>query len=751
MRKPSLIILVFVAVLFGQIVVLAQENRIPRIELIGDSIYIDGKKFFIKGIGYSPYRPGDWPGSKVPLEIVEADFKRIKEAGFNTLRVWDTMLEEQLKLAEKYGLKVMQAVGLKPDADFGYSGFIRLAESKVRQMCRRSKNHPNVIMYLLMNEPHADAVLKSGIDKTLNLYKRLIDIIRKEDPNRPISMTNAYWTLWLDQSIWDVVSFNSYSYCDFARDIGYANFVKNLKSIHSEGRPFLVTEFGLSVSPEGSGKGSYGGNTEEEQAEGLVTYFRELIDGGAAGGCVFEWNDEWWKAGNPAVHDADAEEWFGIIGIEKKGNPIGTPRKAYYDLKEELKLVVTKPTEGHRVLDNIDIEINTSPGIFKVQYRIDGGEWIYLFKREDWWRETIDASSMQTGLHLLTIKGLDGEREIIRKVNIIKCKDRKDLLSPIHIELTTDKESYKNGDIIELKAHLTDKEGAPLKNHDIKLGMLNSINSYSRRWAGRTDDKGFFSKTIPVIGRGNEWYYIFWAGAEIEDYSYKTRTGEISYVKTLIGEGFPIKWLVAKEAKDIIIDGVIEDAWLKADKIEISPDMNFAEGDVKDSGDLSAEVRILWDEDNIYLLASVKDDVPMKNKYEKLELWKGDCRELFVSVDPTKIPEKGYSSFDFQILIGTNGKMWIPGQRKGGIRNNIPVLSRAVAKRSNDGYVLEAKVNIANFWDKPLNVFSKGNILGFDIAIGDADESGMRDSKLVWNGTAENYKDSAIWGRLKLE
>ena len=137
MRKRK-IILIFIAALLVQTVLLAKESKIPKIELIGDSIYIDGKKFFIKGIGYSPYRPDKWPGSKVPVEIVEADFRRIKAAGFNTLRVWGVMPEEQLTLAEKYGLKVIQAVSLRSDADFGYSGFIRLAESKVKQMCRLS-------------------------------------------------------------------------------------------------------------------------------------------------------------------------------------------------------------------------------------------------------------------------------------------------------------------------------------------------------------------------------------------------------------------------------------------------------------------------------------------------------------------------------------------------------------------------------------------------------------------------------------
>lgn len=743
---------IFIAALFKQDTVLAPSSKIPRIEIVGDDIYLDGKKFFIKGVGYSPYRPGKWPGSPIPLEIVKADFKRIKEAGFNTLRVWGPMPEEQLELAEKYGLKVIQAANLNSAADFGYSGYIRLAESRVREMCKRSRNHPNVIMYSLMNEPHADAVIKSGIDNTLNLYKRLIQIVRREDPNRPVTMANAHWTVWLDQSMWDIVSFNAYSYLpSLSQDMGYANFIKSLKLLHAKEKPLVVTEFGLSVSPEGEGKGGYGGNTEDEQAEGAINCFRGLIEGGAAGGCVFEWNDEWWKADNPAIHDGHPEEWFGIIGITNKNKPLGTPREAYYSLKEELKLVVTSPKEGYRMLGKTDIEVSPSPEITDVRYRIDDGQWINLAKTGDWWRGTIDTPNMKPGRHILTVKGLDEKEEITRQLNIIKCKDEKETLPPINVELTTDKPSYKNGDTIKITAGLTDREGIPLKNHYIKLGIFDSTDSYLRCWEGYTNEKGLFSKTIPVIGRLNQWYYVCWTATKIEDYGKTIREGKVSYIKADIGEGLPVKQSVARKAEQIKIDGIMEEAWLKAAKIEIGPDTNYLEGNIASYDDLSAEVRVLWDEKNIYLLADIKDDVPMRNENRARDVWNGDCVELCISVDPGKIPEIGYSSSDFQILIGANGKMWIPGQAKGGIRNGVPIYSRAVAKKVDSGYILETKINIANFQDERSGYFKEGSLLGFEIAIGDGDAKGVREGKLVWNGTPAGYKNSAVWGRLKLE
>jgi len=746
MRRYLFIIVIFLAITHS-------AAAAPRIDIVGDSLYLDGKKFLVKGIGYSPFRPGIYPGGPVRLDIVEADFKRIKEAGFNTLRVWGTMPEEQLSLAEKYDLKVIQAAGIKPNAKFDYEGFRRQAESLVRQMVKASKNHPNVIMYLVTNEPHSQAIFDSGIDKTLDLYKRLIAIIKQEDPSRPVSMANAYWTLWLDQSMWDIVCFNVYNYDPaLVADIGYENFIENLRALHAKEKPFLVTEFGLSVSPEGPGREGYGGNTQEEQAQGIVRDLEGIIHAGTAGGCVFEWNDEWWKGGNAAVHDIHPEEWFGIIGIESKENPAGTPRKAYYILKEEFKMIVTKPTEGYRMFNNADIEVNASSEIKNIKYKIDEGQWSDLTKDVEWWRGTIAAESLTAGLHTLSLKGINGTNvEIIRTVRIIKCISKEDTSPAVTIELAVDKPSYQNGDVLKVKARLLDRAGNPLENYPVKMGVLNSASMYKRLWEGRTNERGFFTGSIPVVGRQKEWYYVYWIGADSEDYLYKTREGKIGYVKAEAGTGFPVKWLAAKKAEKVTPAAVAEDEWLKTDKIDISADTNFVEGVVRDNDDLSAEVRALWDEGNVYLLIDVKDNIPANNTYEKWDLWKGDCVELFISVDPVKIQEKGYASSDFQILIGANGRMWICNQAKGGVRNNAPTLSYAVVKKNVRGYTLEAKINVANFWDKPFRTFKKGDVLGFDIAISDLDDGGMRKGKLVWNGTEEGYKDSAVWGRLKLE
>ncbi|MBN1871612.1 MAG: hypothetical protein JW800_03470 [Candidatus Omnitrophica bacterium] len=726
------------------------ETAQPKIELKGNDVFIDGKKFFVKGIGYSPYRPGQSPGEQVPIDLVEKDFARIKEAGFNTIRTWDMLSDKQLELARKYGLKVIQATYLQPNVDFGYSGFIRTAESKVRYMCKKNKDEPNIIMYLVMNEPHSQSVVESGVDKTIELYRNLVRIAKEEDPKRPVSMANAFWTLWLDQSMWDVVSFNTYSYCPPADEIGYGPFVENLKNLHAKDRPFVVTEMGLSVSPVG--KDFYGGNSYDAQANGLVENFRGLVNAGAIGGCIFEWNDEWWKAGNPEAHDSHAEEWFGILGTEDDSNPAGTPRKAYYSLKDEFMLTVVNPKDGQKFADgHIGIEVHSSGELKKAEYRIDEGKWRELSRDEEWYLGKADVSSAKEGLHTLSIRGIGKEKQYERRLNIIKCAGKDDLVDPIKIELITDKDKYKCGDTIYYKVKLTKRDGAPLADYKVKLGIFDTASAFLRKWEDVTDQKGIVERSIPALGSFDRWYYVVWAGTEADEYGYKRRLANMRYLTVERGDGMPKKQLTASKAADpIVIDGVLEEAWSKTEVATIDPNLVCQEGNICELSDLSAKVRVMWDKDFLYIACDVTDDLPMKQDYEKIDLWKGDGVELFVSVKPEDIPEKGYSQYDFQILIGANGNMWIPAQTHGGIRNKMPVSSKAVAKKTDKGYILEAKISAKNFEQKSFTNFEVGDILGFNIGVDDKDLGEIREGVIVWNGTPIGYKNSSVWGRLKL-
>ncbi len=69
--------------------------------------YVDGAKFFVKGIGYETHtRPGQVPWEyKFDAAMIRLDLQRIKAANFNAIRTWSAIREEELKLVQESGLE----------------------------------------------------------------------------------------------------------------------------------------------------------------------------------------------------------------------------------------------------------------------------------------------------------------------------------------------------------------------------------------------------------------------------------------------------------------------------------------------------------------------------------------------------------------------------------------------------------------------------------------------------------------------
>lgn len=126
----------------------------------------------------------------------------------------------------------------------------------------------------------------------------------------------------------DVLGVNSYRGW---HGFGYS-FWQDARSRY--GKPVLITEYGCPAYHKGR-------TTEVAEAEQAWYHWGAWADiaanlagrgaGNALGGGLFEWMDEWWKAGQPPrfssrVHETDGswagpfpgtwsyEEWYGIVG-----------------------------------------------------------------------------------------------------------------------------------------------------------------------------------------------------------------------------------------------------------------------------------------------------------------------------------------------------------------------------------------------------------------------------------------------------
>ncbi len=119
-------------------------------------------------------------------------------------------------------------------------------------------------------------------------------------------------------------------------------WIEEIKNKHPN-KPLLISETGLSVSPNASPVGppdyGYGGNTESEQAMGLVQNIIDIntLNLPTAGVCIHEYLDAWWKFGleDSYTQDPDdVEEWFGLVRLINAGDWYSTEfRSAYETIK----------------------------------------------------------------------------------------------------------------------------------------------------------------------------------------------------------------------------------------------------------------------------------------------------------------------------------------------------------------------------------------------------------------------------------
>jgi hypothetical protein len=149
------------------------------------SLTVNDQPYDVRGVGL---------GFK-NIEKVDA----LKVAGGNTFRTWDMdHIDEQLVIAEELGLMV--AVGIKTGKEltgFDYNDEAAVAQQfkEVTAAIDKYKNHPNVLMWVINNEPNLLFDDKGqSIEANPKVYTAMgdiIDYIHENDPNHPATFSLA--------------------------------------------------------------------------------------------------------------------------------------------------------------------------------------------------------------------------------------------------------------------------------------------------------------------------------------------------------------------------------------------------------------------------------------------------------------------------------------------------------------------------------------------------------------------------------
>ena len=264
------------------------------------------RKFYLQGVTYGPFRPETPGGLNLPgPEKAERDFRMIRDAGLNVLRLYHSPPRWMLDMAWKYGLRVITTIpwplrGLFLDDP----KVLRQIRQNAREAAAANAGHPAVLGFYVDNEMQPDLVRWFGPRKVENFLNSLIRIVKEEDPGALASYANFPPTEYLTPRSVDFYSYNVYLHN--RQDFG--GYLARLQNIAGD-KPLVIGEFGMDTIR----------HTQEEQAQLISDHYEEVFRGGAAGTILFSFTDEWFTGGQ------DITDWeFGLVQRDR------TPKLSYH-------------------------------------------------------------------------------------------------------------------------------------------------------------------------------------------------------------------------------------------------------------------------------------------------------------------------------------------------------------------------------------------------------------------------------------
>ncbi|MDX1479293.1 MAG: hypothetical protein R3301_16370 [Saprospiraceae bacterium] len=393
--------LTFLLIIAGITISACEDDLIPPVEMPDDPLHYDftvndhfilerGVPLEIKGMVYVPGYPGFLPwdierSTSLPPEMrfsILTDIRHIQSLGVNTVRFWGAPRYCYEALKTVGDLYFIQTIWIRTDApDFQDAGFKENTKAYIREVIDRIysvfiERQPPLIAYLVGNELSRESILStdaahpdlvsfrgnyimtdSARTATEVFLAEMADYVKTYEyqtygQQSLVSYANEIRTADLIETPFlDFISHNAYSYAvpyyrpgtaaGSSSGTLFQGWIEEIKARHPT-RPLLITETGLSVSPNAQHVGppnyGYGGNTEVEQATGLMQNVQDIESTvlPTAGVCIHEYLDAWWKFGLEDSYSQDPddiEEWFGIAKLVPAKDWYATEyREAYHAL-----------------------------------------------------------------------------------------------------------------------------------------------------------------------------------------------------------------------------------------------------------------------------------------------------------------------------------------------------------------------------------------------------------------------------------
>ncbi len=222
------------------------------------------------------------------------------------------------------------------------------------------------------------------------------------------------------------------------------------------------------------------------------------------------------------------------------------------------------------------------------------------------------------------------------------------------------------------------------------------------------------------------------------------------------------------KAGEVVIDGDLSEWNTSSPAI-----LNRVDQIVRDVGqwtgpeDLSLEIYLAWDENNLYLAATIMDDTPFMYR-EGFPPDMADSLVLFLSTDPSADPARTeYTATDFRVTMIIDDYDFYTGIDRDMIADNKGFPSKGAdgdeqvldgyeyaVQKIPGGYTFEAKIPFSNFANDqiPVLVPTAGMTLSVEFGMFDLDFPcpGVATARIQWCASADADTNPSLWGVMTL-
>lgn len=505
-----------------------------RVEIREGRFYVDNEPFYVRGIGYAPWRPHQHPGisyTDTNRRWTQLDFERMKAAHFNTIRTWDALDPEELALANQNGLMVLQGIWLDPKQDFSDPHNQQAAIDQVQAVAEKSKTFDNVLGYLIMTEPNPEAVLDTGTEETMQYFRRLKRAIQSVDP-RPVSMDSWPPLAFMDYHDFDFVTFNLFAFWpkSIIHAMGLAGMTRWMADHVAADKPLIIGETGGYAVSEASqtAAGGFGGLTEYSQSLKDLESLRAVLEGHAFGSVLVSWIDTWHYPRDPDTHDNEPWEWDGVLAIptDSEKDEVGIPRQIYKDVSTYNQLIPVEPKTNHiyPIAQPVPIQVNAPDDVIHVRYTVNDGDWKYLDgSGHGWFQGFFKLPKLAKKRQTMNFQALDKDE------TVLATKEVSFLAGVLEESVTIEiKGTGRGAKALEFSVKLEDSLHHPLTQRKVYYGCFFPISFGEARGTLTTNDSGQGTFTCQTTPEPHDRYIFVAAGTDRPEH---VRTSDLRIFK----------------------------------------------------------------------------------------------------------------------------------------------------------------------------------------------------------------------------